>query len=583
MMVPKGTTSEVTQSIDTWSFGCVLSVAATWVVLGFQGVRQYEKLRWLSPANKKTHDRFHNGIDVLPEVKKWHNYLRGHLRKSDTATSLVLDLIEHSMLQTETNDRLGMMDLCKRLQKVIKDAKEEIANLETHTKITDDLVKQALLSIEAEAQALSSKPKTNPLRRRSKEVEASYLPNSSEQDSVPLWKDAAIRSTPLGQTTFRKEILESELQGKSFVGIQDRRSHTQGHGGALTESPVDAHPTELAQLGHKESPHLQPIARNKYYGDHEEKKLAPSSDFQGDSSWSLSNGTYAVSSIRASSDGRSYASSDASHTPPQHLTQFPHDPISSASSTTQIDTLGRLGTEFPSAHQPVRTLGHGAPQWSPEGFEESVLNNTANAPIMTHKERFSSQAVFENPGSHAESYTGDSIHLSQPVQRSSTDQAQLHTSYTPYIKAPIPRSSYLQTTSTQSNPEDFSSMSSLSPASPSITVTSYPGPSVSNMSQSARPFGSCNTEKQVVALEEHRHIHYEELPVTVYDLPYDICSVRKEIDNEKPKGMRSHLKGMFHGEERKANSTLKKTYGNDREIVSSLQTTPVADLTSIRF
>ncbi|KAF2174412.1 hypothetical protein K469DRAFT_234011 [Zopfia rhizophila CBS 207.26] len=32
------------QTIDIWSFSCVLSVAATWVVLGFHGIWQYTKL-----------------------------------------------------------------------------------------------------------------------------------------------------------------------------------------------------------------------------------------------------------------------------------------------------------------------------------------------------------------------------------------------------------------------------------------------------------------------------------------------------------------------------------------------------------
>jgi hypothetical protein len=186
------------------------------VVLGFQGVRQYETLRRLSPANQKTYDRFHNGFDVLPEVKKWHNYLRGHLRQSDTATSMLLDLIEHKMLQTETDNRIDMRKLCKELKKLIKDAKEEANGLETHTRITDSLVLQALLALEKEAQALSSEPKTNPLLRRSKGADASNKPQIGAQEASSLRKDAAIRSTPLGQTTFRKEILERKVFHASF-------------------------------------------------------------------------------------------------------------------------------------------------------------------------------------------------------------------------------------------------------------------------------------------------------------------------------------------------------------------------------
>src|SRR4051794_17382691 len=114
MKQPDGTLSGVSKSIDAWSFGCVLSVAATWIVLGFQGLRQYERLRQLSPANNTSShplDRFHNGIQVLPEVGKWHDYLRGHLRSSDTTTELVLELVETRLLQADPATRYNMKKL----------------------------------------------------------------------------------------------------------------------------------------------------------------------------------------------------------------------------------------------------------------------------------------------------------------------------------------------------------------------------------------------------------------------------------------------------------------------------------------
>ncbi|KAF2679078.1 hypothetical protein K458DRAFT_315328, partial [Lentithecium fluviatile CBS 122367] len=35
----------VHQTIDTWSLGCVFSMAATWVILGYSGVCQYQLVR----------------------------------------------------------------------------------------------------------------------------------------------------------------------------------------------------------------------------------------------------------------------------------------------------------------------------------------------------------------------------------------------------------------------------------------------------------------------------------------------------------------------------------------------------------
>jgi hypothetical protein len=539
--------SEVTQSIDTWSFGCVLSVAATWVVLGFQGVRQYETLRRLSSANKNTNDRFHNGVDVLPEVKKWHNYLRGHLRQSDTATPLVLDLIEHDMLQTETNNRLGMKTLCTRLDKLIKHANEDAANLENHTKTTDALVLKALLTLEEEAQALSSKPKTTPLRRRSKDGDGSDKPNSSEQDAALLPKDAAIRSTPLGQTTFRKEILENELQERAFVDTQHGPSHVPGHGGEFTESPIDSHPEELPQPEHGISHHLRPITGNQHHRRDKDKRSVTSSNVERhDVSWP-SNGMPAAGPVQPLSDNPNQALDGASQTPSRDTTLLSYDTSSSASPPVQTDMLFKTPPESRSSHQPVRRLSHRVPQSSPEGFE--------NLPLTNRTGDLTSQAGLQSPKSSA----GGS-------------------STVPSIIAPTPRLWYERPAPDHSGP----SSSPLSPVSPSITVTPYPGHIASDIYEGAPLSGSHNSEKQVVAPEERGRINYDELPLRVYDLPYDICHVREEMDKEKPKGMMSQLKGMFKGEERKANMTLRKTYGKDREIVSLPRKIALARLTQDR-
>ncbi|CAJ2513989.1 Uu.00g021080.m01.CDS01 [Anthostomella pinea] len=124
----RGTMTSVTQKIDTWSFGCVLSVSATWVVLGYQGVLAYhlirqgaiQKLRKRRKNGEKIRvpaadDAFHNGLAVLSEVRDWHNYLRSVLRKSDTITDLILDLIDYKMLVGKPPLRLDSRQLCSQL------------------------------------------------------------------------------------------------------------------------------------------------------------------------------------------------------------------------------------------------------------------------------------------------------------------------------------------------------------------------------------------------------------------------------------------------------------------------------------
>jgi hypothetical protein len=541
MMRPNGTTSEVTQSIDTWSFGCVLSVAATWVVLGFQGVRQYETLRRLSPTNHNTNDRFHDGVNVLPEVTKWHNYLRGHLRQSDTATSLVLDLIEYKMLRTETNDRIGMKALCKRLEKLIRDAKEDITNLETHTKNTDSLVLKALLNLETEAQALSSLPKKTPLRRRSKGAYDSLMPSSSEQESA---KDAAIRSIPLGQTTFRKEILESELQGKSFI---------QGHKGEFTDSPVDTHPPDLPQPGQGTSTDRRPITGNQHLYQSPDTQLTTSPDLQERKlTWPPTDGTHSHGSVQITPHGQKYVSSNISHAPPRRSAQASHNAESSTIPKIQTTALSGTPSKSPFVHQPVRRSDHETPNRSPEGFKELPLTNI---PTITRTEDYSTglsaQITNLSIGSHAD----PPENFVQPPQIGLS-----HANQVPHVRLPTLRPFYPQSGTPNSDANS-------GPISRSITVTSYHGSGASRVADTAGPSSSHDTGKQVVAPEEDRRIHYEELPHTIHDLPYPICWVRKEIDELKPKGVRSHLKGIFHGEERQANTKLKKTYGKDREIV----------------
>lgn len=84
-----------------WSFGCLLSVAATFVVLGAQGLLIYKELRLL--ANDDMNDAFHDGEYVLGQVTSWHRYLREAARRTDPLTSAVLDMVDSHMLVPSTD------------------------------------------------------------------------------------------------------------------------------------------------------------------------------------------------------------------------------------------------------------------------------------------------------------------------------------------------------------------------------------------------------------------------------------------------------------------------------------------------
>ncbi|CAO2655474.1 Nn.00g105380.m01.CDS01 [Neocucurbitaria sp. VM-36] len=132
----------VHQTIDTWSLGYVFSMAATWLILGYQRVCQYQIVRekalgsLLKAIKEDGHpllvsqrstvdakpekvDCFHNGTDVLTEITSWHTLLRSSARKTDPITEKVLDLIDREMLLKDPNKRMGSKNLCAELKRIV--------------------------------------------------------------------------------------------------------------------------------------------------------------------------------------------------------------------------------------------------------------------------------------------------------------------------------------------------------------------------------------------------------------------------------------------------------------------------------
>lgn len=126
------------QKIDTWSFGCVLSSVATWVILGQQAYDHYpeirkdaiKKLKEQRKLDKNTDapeadDAFHDGVNVLPAVLQWHDLLRNSIRKSDSISGRILSLIEEGMLVGDIQKRWTVQDLHKKLRKALSLAEDD--------------------------------------------------------------------------------------------------------------------------------------------------------------------------------------------------------------------------------------------------------------------------------------------------------------------------------------------------------------------------------------------------------------------------------------------------------------------------
>ncbi|KAH8887377.1 hypothetical protein GQ53DRAFT_873136 [Thozetella sp. PMI_491] len=120
------------QTIDTWSFGCVLSSVATWVILSSQAYDQYRdyrqrEIKILKQRRKQgeqvnaptADDAFHDGRNVLQAVKDWHDYLRQSIRKCDFFSERVLDLVEHHMLLADPTERYTLDLLCEKLEEIL--------------------------------------------------------------------------------------------------------------------------------------------------------------------------------------------------------------------------------------------------------------------------------------------------------------------------------------------------------------------------------------------------------------------------------------------------------------------------------
>ena len=227
----KKTKTEVKQTIDTWSFGCVLSVAATWIVLGFQGIEQFRVLRMLAVQRHggTVTDRFHDGDSVLPDIKHWHDYLAQHARPGDTITPLVLELIESSMLLKDPDYRLSSSDLCKKLEQVLRHAEADRISKNRGKKETHDSVKRALLAVEKAAPLPGkvSQAKSNP-QQKIVELQDVTDGNVSNQNNRRILFDPSVRASnrvgkdkkmniPFAKTPHREEILEKELENQVLV------------------------------------------------------------------------------------------------------------------------------------------------------------------------------------------------------------------------------------------------------------------------------------------------------------------------------------------------------------------------------
>jgi hypothetical protein len=519
MTRPDGTLSGVSQSIDIWSLGCVLSVAATWIVLGFQGIRQYEQLRQLAPANCQNgtmHDRFHDGWNVLPEVINWHNYLRGHLRHSDTTTELVLDLIENNLLRSESGARPDSEKLCKKLQEIHDWAESKISRLEKHSKETDAVVLRALSKIEdkARTQRVSETKMDLTLLQQPIPAGASKM-NPRQWASMQLHKEDMIKSKLLGQTPYRKDILRQELGAGSFNSFEDSQPMHEIHNGAVTQSP------DQSTYVHEPSFPLPLQGIDQYNSDTQQNTTGNELE-------------------------RPIATPTTPTPPPRH--SKPQD-----ENATSIDmTAPKAASSSLYGNSGLR---------KPGGIIETTPPNASALPrIVTHltpplSPPYTPNSKVTGYGTRLEPSTLEHIAQIPGGMRSSISRL---TTSSPEGSACVDKQVY-----------DPGSIQL-----PHMNVAS----SFDSINQ-FRPVDSF-TEDEPIELHysggnfSREEVAKSQLPASVLDLPYSICERRKKLDKEKPKRM-SKIASMLGKETRKGDSTLKDISSDRRELVRLLKIIPI--------
>lgn len=93
-------------------------------------MKQYRLLRQkaLRDLGFGSGDAFHNTKSVLPEVTRWHQYLRTCTRTQDDYTAKVLDVVDRSMLITPGERRISGSDLHASLSEIHESAMRQPNN-----------------------------------------------------------------------------------------------------------------------------------------------------------------------------------------------------------------------------------------------------------------------------------------------------------------------------------------------------------------------------------------------------------------------------------------------------------------------
>ena len=470
------------------------------------------------------------------------------------------------MLQMDPRNRIDTDDLCMEFESLLESATSGISKLRTNSKDTDDIVLRALLNVEQVAQTQRSSEQTiNPLQQRLDATTDVAPLDPRQRASLQIHKEERRKSRRLGQTPFRREILERELRSRSSTITEENdASNKDLHGGDTTESPIQEESLE---------------------------NLYPPSDVSNGFAW----GSGAASVHYDPANDQTPRTPHTPSTSPLRSKYVSQSPVDVSHEIGRARTFDSDHTEIPNnSGNQMRSLqsagrengAHTKPTHyatDPSRFQKytelSVLDPSgpSSAPASVSRSDDPSkrglQAADLSQIANSQTHYGASNDFSQFDHRADTHGLGSGSTSrdVPLVETPIPNH---QTRGARYDPPNQIESVHEMPlkSSPNIgdTKHSIPNPA-SPLTNTPLQGLRILSDPALSVYGQYGHVtpaNCEKLPFDVYDLPYDICRQRKILEQETPKGVRARLKGKFGLEVRKPDSDLAPIFSVARDLVS---------------
>lgn len=190
------------KAVDIWSLGCILAETSVWLVKAEAGLENFRRSRRLATTNTSPHayDYFHDGGQLLPEIRTQLLDLKHDFKPDDYITGRVIDVMIGQMLEADPELRPNAKQLQGTAQTVLNNSRADLSRLDTwisNEKAQEESLQRSRLSA-ASRQSIDMRSGSNEaVRGRDKGNEAERSRERlqmviEEEEKVPRENQAAI-------------------------------------------------------------------------------------------------------------------------------------------------------------------------------------------------------------------------------------------------------------------------------------------------------------------------------------------------------------------------------------------------------